>query len=611
MLVPAVALYAQVVEFDFIWDDPIIFQRQLPYFDSFENVFFPPKSIPQFGVHYYRPLTIVSYQLDEWISGTFWPESERKEARRVVYHASVVIYNALVVGLLAVFAVRLMQAGRSGVRGAAPIFAAAAAGSLVFLAHPLHVESVAWMAGRTDVLCALFVLASLLAFAWLKRGAGWPAFALTVLFAAAAMLAKETGVVLVVLIPAFDLAFPDRGGDRAEQGERMSRAERRRRERSGGRKRQIGWAGVPRGVRWAGVLLVTVIYFALRQEAVGGRQLTAAGEPLGRLFGAVTWYVSKLVWPPPQSGFVHAVPRGAAVWIGAALVLGGLALLVWLWRRAGWRGEAVALLIAGATLAPSLAIATYRISETPLAERYGYLPSAGLCLLLAALAARGMERLPGSWPGWARVAPAAALALVLAVPGSLATWERSQVWRNDLAFWSDTARKAPEQGLPHLHLGMTYAERDRLEEAEEQYRKALATYDDAEGRSKAYNNLGALHMRQGRLREAADALRGALREVRDYPTAHYNLGVIELNLAQRGGSAQQRDRHLDRARQHLGRALELNPRYVKAHVQYGRLLLSTGDASRGASHLQRAVQLAPSSDEAALARDLLERAGQR
>jgi tetratricopeptide (TPR) repeat protein len=611
MLLPAVALYAQVVDFDFIWDDPIIFQRQLPYFDSFENVFFPPKSIPQFGVHYYRPVTIVSYQLDEWVAKTFWPEAEREQARRVVYHASVVVYHGLVVLLLTVFAVRLLQTGPGRSRGAVPVYTAGAAGALVFMTHPLHVESVAWMAGRTDVLCALFVLGSLVAFDWLKRGGGWPAFAISVACALAAMLAKETGVVLVALIPVFDLAFADRSGSSGGEPARLSRAERRRQQRSGRRTGVKGTSRVPTWARWGGVIAVTLLYFALRHDAVGGRQLTAAGEPLGRLLGAVTWYAGKLLWPPPQSGFVHAIPRGAAVWIGGALVVVGLAALVWLWRRAGWRAEAVALLLSGATLAPSLAIAAYRISETPLAERYGYLPSAGMCLLLAALLCRGMARLPASWSWPVRAVPVVAMALLIAIPSAKATWERSGIWRNDLAFWTDTAAKAPQQGLPHLHLGMTYAARDRLDEAEEQYRKALATYDDAEGLSKAYNNLGALYMRQGRLREGAEALRGALNEVPNYPTAHYNLGLIELNLAQRAGEREARKERLGRARHHLRRALELNPRYVKAHLQYGRLLLSTGDASAGVRHLRRAAQLAPSSGEAARARELIERAGAR
>lgn len=608
----AVIPYARVVQFDFVWDDPIIFQRQLPYFDSLQNVLFPPKSIPQFGVHYYRPTTILSYQLDEWLAESFWPESERAEARRVVYHASVVFYHGLATVLLTVLACRLLGAGREGLRDPPLAYASAAAGVLVFVGHPLHVESVAWMAGRTDVLCTVFVLAALIAYAWLKRGGGWAAFALSLLFAFAAMLAKETGVVLLGLIPAFDLAFADRGavGEGAGSGS-PTRAERRRRERERTKSPRRPGGGLPMMARWGGLLAVGVAYFLLRADAVGDRTLQAVGEPWSRLFGAVAWYAGKLVWPPPQSAFVHAVPEGAAVWIGSLLVTGGAGALVWLWRRKGWRAEALALLLLGGSLAPSLTIAAFRISETPLAERYGYMPSAGLSLLLAALALRGAERLPGGWTPWLRRGLPVALAVIVAAAGAAASWNRAEVWRNDLAFWTDTVEKAPEQGLPHLHLGMTYADRDRLEEAERAYRKALETYDDSEGRSKAYNNLGALYMRQGRFPEAAEALRGALRQVRDYPVAHYNLGVIELRLANRAGSPAERAEHARRARHNLSRALELNPRYVKANLVYGRLLLQQGETEAGVRHLERTVRLAPSSPQAARARSLLEQVGRR
>jgi tetratricopeptide (TPR) repeat protein len=451
------------------------------------------------------------------------------------------------------------------------------------------------------------LLASLLAFGWLKREGGWIPFALSMLFAFGAMLAKETGVVLLALIPAFDLAFPD--GSRGAGGPEGSatRAERRRRQRERQAASSQRGANVPVALRWGAILAVTLVYFLLRSDAVGERTLRAVAEPWTGLFGAVTWYAGKLIWPPPQSAFVHAVPTGAAVWAGALIVAGAAVAVIWLWRRAGWRAEAIALLILGGTLAPSLMIAAFRISETPLAERYGYIPSAGLCLLLAALALRAVERLPGGWARGLRAALAPALAVVIAVPGALATWERSGVWRNDLAFWTDTVARAPEQGLPHLHLGMTYADRGRMEEAERAYRKALETYDDAEGRSKAYNNLGALYMREGRLQEAADALRGALREVPDYPTAYYNLGIIEMNLARRDGSRSARAEHLRAARRNLSRALELNPRYVKAHLAYGRLMLSQGRAEEGVRHLRRVVQLAPSSAQAARARELLDR----
>src|SRR5262249_30687499 len=148
--------------------------------------------------------------------------------------------------------------------------------------------------------------------------------------------------------------------------------------------------------------------------------------------------------------------------IGMLGVAGATALGTWAWRRKECLGLALGALFF-TTLAPSLAIAIWRISETPVAERYLYLPTIGLCLLVPYVFGRMIENLRER-PAARRAAVAGSLAAGALLFGSfaLASIERNETWKDNLSLWTDTVAKAPNQGLPHLHLGLAY---DRLEAA--------------------------------------------------------------------------------------------------------------------------------------------------
>ncbi|RMG44194.1 MAG: hypothetical protein D6718_10510 [Acidobacteria bacterium] len=610
----SLALYRGAVDNEFIWDDPIIFERQLPYFDSLSNVFHPPKSIPQFGVHYYRPLTVMSFQLDEWISGKFWPRNERAEARRLVYHTSVVVEHALMSAL--VLLAGLALARRAGLRGS-PAAVAGGAAALLFAAHPIHVEVVAWMAGRADALCGIFFLGAVLAFIEAREATGMRRILLvgaTAVFSLAAMLAKETGVAVLLAIALVEFLLPAAPAPETPAADRAERRRREREARKAGRPQLI--LTPPRWPVWIALAAVTGIYFALRRAALGtfGSPAPGSGIPFERAaFGSLGWYIRKAFWPPPQSAFVPEVPGGATALLGAAafLLFAAAVSIVWLLRLSRseppvWAPEVVATGIFFAGIAPPLAIALRRISETPLAERYLYLPSAGLCLAAGLLLGRLSQRLERAGNLPALALPAAVVAALL-LPSARQTVRRAEVWQNNLAFWTDAVRKAPDEGLPHLHLGIEYNDRGEKEKAIEEYRKAFERYDDAEGRSKALNNWGSALLGLGRYQEAIEKFRLALREVARYPTPHYNWGIAAEGLARAARDPAERRRLLAEARLHYQKALEINPRYTKAHVQYGALLAQLGDFAGSRRHLKRAIQLAPASRSAERARRMLER----
>ncbi len=469
----AVAVFWGARDNEFVWDDPIVFQQQLPYFDSFSNVFFPPRGIPQFGQNYYRPLIIVTYQLDEKIAASFWPIEKRDDARRIVYHTTPVLWHAAATVLVFLLGLVLTRvAGRPGPPGLEGVagLAGSAAAALLFAVHPIHTESVAWMAGRSDVVCAVFFLAAVLFYllhrATLKLGWLLAAAAAALL----AMLSKETGVGLLLLVPVIDF-FTRPGEGLGGEAPVRTRAEKRFEQRTAGKGAKGGKGGpspVSAGpgvlLRWGVIAAAGVCYLLIRNSALAASGSPFKGSGSGgpeRLPAALGWYLQKLVWPPPQSAFVAEMPGWLAILDG--LAIGGLSLfLLWLWKRkAGWGREGIAMGLFYAALAPSLAIALFSISETPLAERYLYIPSAGALLLLGFLGERAAARLlPAAKPALQQ-GLVAGVALLIAVPAAAATVKRAEVWQSDLAFWQDAVVKSPETG------DSAPAPRDRLCDAGE------------------------------------------------------------------------------------------------------------------------------------------------
>ncbi len=614
----ALGVYWHAFDNDFVWDDPIIFERQLPYFDSFKNVFFPPPQIPEFGEHYYRPLTIVTFQIDEALAA-MRPIEERDEARRATFHASVVVYHALATVLLFFLGMRFMR-----LLDADSWLALAGAGgaALLFAAHPIHVESVAWMAGRTDVLCAIFVFAALLMYLRYRETAARRDFAVCAGLFFLGLLAKETAASLLLLIPVVDLLLgpivPGARGESAEKaGGKLSRQQRRRASAKGKRAPAPARGTLATWQRWGLLAAVFAAYFfLLRQPALTSSGLVAQDADPFAFFGAIGFYLGKSVWAGAQSAFVHRVPGGVVTAFGVAALLAAAGLGFWSWSKKRLQAETIALALAFATMAPSLAIALYKISETPLAERYAYMPSAGLYLLAALLLVRLASRL-GKLP----VAGAAALVLVPFVGlSAAATWvnaERGKVWQENGVFWEDMAEKAYDAGIPHLHLGMHHASLGKLDEAIAEYELALRYYTDREGKSIAYNNLGSAYLQRGDLKLARETLLKSLEQRPNYHTPRFNLASVELFMLRGEKDPAVRRARIELALRYLDEAIRINPRYIKALLRYGETMLThmrelpppERNPRLALERLERVVQLAPASGQAQRARAILARAG--
>ena len=551
LLVALLLSYLPVTQAGFIWDDFIIVTSKAVsawsglwqlWFDPF-NTYTPENTYED----HYWPLLYTSF----WLEHKLWGFAP------LGYH---LVNIGLHICNTALFW-RILQ--RLGLPGAG--FAAA-----LFALHPAHVEAVAWIMGRKDLLAALFYFAA--ALTWLRyvETRQLRPYLLTALLFTAAMLCKT----IALTLPAALLLLHWWRQPRLSGLDVMRLA--------------------PLFLIAAGIALADLWFLTNRREiaydySVPERVLIAAQ--------ALWFYVGKLVWP---TGLATIQPRwdvdiaGLRDWLyllGLLIVM----LSLWMGRHRTGRGMLVGVLFFILTLAPVLCLIDHSWMQfTFVADRYQYLASAGLLALAGAGAAGMMTR----WPGGGRKATAAAAAILLLTLGGM-TWQQAGVYRDELTFFRHQADINPQERAVQLHLGKALFERAQrntghaathaalMAQAEQHYLQALQLDPDY---TAAWQNLAELYRLQQRHTEAIAAYRTALEQQPDYDLALAGLGVTLLAL--------QRDAE---AIEVLRRALDLKPTADNAPV----LLVLMGKAAQrltrpaeAAAHFTAALRLQPNNIEA-------------
>jgi protein O-mannosyl-transferase len=389
----AVALFLPTVRYGWVQDDrPIIALnpavRSIPAaWRALDQPYWPRPS--KAGL--YRPVTVLSYAVD-------WTLSSGSPGW---FHFMNALWHGLVAVLVTLVLVRWL-----------PPWGAVAAG-LVFAVHPLHVEGVASLVSRAELLVAAAMLGAVLA----ARRRWWVA---AVLCAVLAMFSKEHGVVTGALILVDDWLY---SGDRPRYPKLF----------------------------YAVLAVVTVGYLAVWASV--GREATADVAPVfygvsgqGRLAMALPTILRAaglLVWPAHLSADynpqVIAVRTGLSLAaVGGLVVVVGLPLLAWWCRR---RAPAVTLAAAVAILAYLPTSNLFFPAGVLLAERNLYTP----VLIVAAGVAVAIARLAARWSTRGAIVVAASLVTLLA-GRSLA---RLPIWRDNKVFLLTTLMEHPESYRAH------------------------------------------------------------------------------------------------------------------------------------------------------------------
>jgi len=556
-LLLAIGVYAPAPWGELVWDDPLVLQKQMLAFRSIGDAFFPPAGIFQWSNDYYRPVVILSYMLDIGLYGN---------AKVAGLHISNVLYHVVTTFFVWSLARRLFAHLPNGSFGA--LMAAA-----VFAVHPIHTESVSWITGRSDVLATLFFVPCVtLSLLWRDTGARWT-LALGALLYMLALLSKEVAVAALAVVPAAMLLAPARDGQRRHAVSTENANDLSARPPFAFRENIVMW--VTTAVVFLGV---TGLYLLLRHTdgiAYGDSLHAPWLEYIARFEKSVAYYLVKVVVPWPQSNHVAwesapgSLVTNAVFLIAIGLVISGFSF----WRRHRDGLLLFVLVWFGATLAPSIAVAVRHISGTPLAERYLYLPSVALALLL------GFACCQLYFIKWSRLAAWVVAALIVAY--SVGTVRRGIVWTSNLSLWTDTTAKVPGHGQPWSLLGIAYMEAHDYPRALDAFRHAIKGENSAAGRSYAKRNMAVIYHYQKDLRRAEEFYSAALDETPDNPEALYGLGVIYMTQAQKmekeGGRRALIDSKLAGAVIDFKSALRLNPFHSPARWGLVTVLAHQGE----------------------------------
>lgn len=479
----------------------------------------------------HRPVTLVSFAFD-W---ALW------DGRPFGFHLTNVLLHALATALLVVLLLRLGGAWGAAVGGA------------LFAVHPVHVEAVANVVGRAELLAAAAVFAALaVALRAPPRPAETrPAVAVSVgLLYLLGILAKESAIVLPLLVLLVDGI---------------------RREWTG--PRDLAGYARRRGRLYAALFVAALAALALRTVALGepiGKDPAPAFLPddsFGTRFFTMirVWphYLRLLVLPlelsPDYSPAVllpaHALSPLGLLGLALGGALAGLAVLSW--RRAplaalGLFWTAVAILPVSNLLFPSGVV---------LAERTLYLPSAGVSFVAAALVPQAVR-----WPRVRRRAAAAAAALLVAGFGAL-TIRRNPVWNDNLTLFNLTLREHPESYKVHWALANSLAARGEWQSAVERYWSAIRIWPHDH---RIWTELAGQYIQRQAWAPAADAATRAVRLAPGSPTAHHFRTLALLN----GGSPRDAAAAAHEGLQEIGADALLYYLLSQAHERLGRYRLA-------------------------------------
>ncbi len=371
----------------------------------------------------------------------------------------------------------------------------------LFAVHPLHVESVAWVAERKDVLSGLFWMLAMLAYIHYTERVGFLRMVLVCLVFGLGLMAKPMLVTLPFVLLLLDY-WPS-GRLQKTNAYRL--------------------VGEKAGLFILSAASCAVTYLA--QETTGATDMVGRlplSVRVGNAFVSYVSYLCKLVYPRRLAVLYPHPGTSPAMWevIGSAIVLAVITTGVICLARRGRRYAAVGWLWYLGTLVPVIGLV--QVGRQAIADRYMYLPSIGLFIILVWGAAEVSVKLPCR-----KVVTATAAFVVL---GGLIVRTRVQVgfWRNDLTLCNHALAVTENNSFMHHSLGNALRQAGRLEEAVAHYRRSLEIEPDY---AQSHGNLANALYLLGRDEEAIEHYQRAVELKPDYVNARCNLA---LALSRRG-----------------------------------------------------------------------------
>lgn len=544
LFVATIAVYAPVRQFGFVnYDDPesVSANPHVQHGLSAEGVAWAATSHEAAN---WFPLTRFSHMLDVQLFGL----------DAGMHHLTNVVFHALAVLFLFAFLSRTTR------RTWASAFVA-----FVFALHPLHVESVAWIAERKDVLCAFFWFLTLWLYARYVERPGWRRYLCVVSTFCLGLLSKPMMVTLPLVLLLLDF-----------------------------------WP-LGRAVPWKRLVVEKIPLAGLSAAAAGLTYWAQEGSralkafPLGiRIENALVSYAAymlKMLWPANLAVF-YPYPQSIPVWQPAlaALAVAVISILVVRgWHRrpyllVGWSWYLI-------TLLPVIGI--IQVGAQARADRYTYIPMAGLLMMIAWGVAGAAVRWPKSKPV---IAFCAAMACACC---TILTALQLRYWRDSESLFRHAAEVTQGNYVAEHNLGLAIADQPgRAAEAITHYRAALRMQPAS---VEAHSDLGSALAKDGRFDPAIAEFEAALRLAPDCAICRANLAIARGQDAEalfQDGVALAREGKTRQAIDRFQAALRFAPDNPELHNNLGVALAAIGRTAEAIEEFRAALRLKPDYEDA-------------
>ncbi len=536
--------------------------------------------------------------------------------------------------------------------------------ALAFGVHPAHVESVAWGAERKDVLCAFFWMLTMVAYVWYAKRGGIVRYVLVIVCFALGLMAKPMIITLPIVLLALDV-WPLRRLWR-DPARRIGPVIDPKTAPKGTQKTTTKTAppvaprGAPTTYRPASLFLLILEKMPLFALALTSGVVTFLVQQSGgavagldvslpfRLANAVLSYgryLGKMVLPINLAVIYPLPPEGWPFWMPLVSVLILLAITAFVlfsarkrpYLLAGWIWYVV-------TLAPVIGLV--QVGSQAMADRYTYLPSIGVLIMVAWGAADLAAK-------WSRRATAGAVVTgVLGLAMVIGTHVQVSYWKDGATLYGHALAVTRNNYALHCCLGTVLEDQGRLDEAEQQYRESMRicpTFTDAylclgqvmqlKGKYveslEAYEEarklnpadfrgpfkVGEAKSKLGAWAEAEESYRQTIRMSPNFAKAYLALGQVlavqqkypealeayakamrldptDPGLYYRIGAVYAQQGTLDKAAENLRRSLAMNPNLTEAYVALGIVLQKEGRPEEAITQFRTAVKIKPDNAEA-------------
>jgi len=477
---------------------------------------------------YYQPLTMISLMLDSALGGS-------ADELRVFHRTNIALHTvntAILILLLYLLFGRALTAAVAG---------------LLFGLHPMVVEPVVWVCQRKTLLMYFFVLWLLVFYVRFSRKSDWRFYAGAVLTYILALASKPTAVSVPVLMLLMDY-WPLR---------RLNA--------------RCFWEKVPFFLI-AGISAVITYISQSRTAFIAPPTEYAAGHIPLIVCHNIVFYLYKIIWPANLSSY-YGFPMPFTLSNPAVLagVIGTCILIILLVISMRWTPAAViGWLFFFVAILPTMGVVAF--TDTIAANRFVYLPSVGLVMILACFS------------GWLssiavnRRRRILLLSAVLILAGAEAAGSRRYLtrWRDTITYYRHMLTLAGDAAPLHVNIGIALLARGKVDEAIGHQRRALELRPNY---AKAHYNLGNALLKQDKINEAVSHYRQAIRLRQGFVAAHNNLGY-----------ALQSQGRVDEAVGHYRQALKFKPGDAITHYNLANALRSQGSSDEAVRHFRKALQ---------------------